>query len=77
LVLATVDESPSIFEMPRHLIDFKVSKKLGKHFGLSFTVRDILNSPVKRSYYRDNEVVLDWESVANGTNYVVGISYKL
>ena len=77
LVLASVDESPSIFEMPRHLIDFKVSKKLGKHFGLSFTVRDILNSPVKRSYYRDNDVVLDWESVANGTNYVLGISYKL
>lgn len=79
LVLASVDESPSIFEMPRHLIDFKVTKKLGKHFGLSFTVRDILNSPIKRSYYYENDkkVALDWESVANGTNYIMGISYKL
>jgi hypothetical protein len=79
LVLASVDKAPSIFEMPRHLVDFKVSKKLGKYFGVSLTVRDILNSPVKRSYYidKDNEVIFDWESLTNGTNYVLGISYKL
>jgi len=46
---------PDVYEMPRHLLDFKVSKRLGEHFTLSLTVRDILNAPVLRSYFIPNE----------------------
>jgi hypothetical protein len=42
---------PDVYEMPRHLLDFKVSKRLGEHFTVSLTVRDILNAPVLRSYF--------------------------
>jgi outer membrane receptor protein involved in Fe transport len=46
---------PDVYEMPRHLLDFKVSKRLGEHFTVSLTVRDILNAPVLRSYFIPNE----------------------
>jgi hypothetical protein len=41
---------PDIFELPRNTIDLKVSKKLGKHFTVSLTGRDLLNAPIARSY---------------------------
>ena len=41
---------PDIFELPRNTIDLKVSKKLGKHFTVSLTGRDLLNAPIARAY---------------------------
>ena len=41
---------PNVYEQPRHLIDFKISKKIGKHLSASFKVLDILNSAIMRSY---------------------------
>jgi outer membrane receptor protein involved in Fe transport len=41
---------PDIFEMPRHLFDLKIIQRLTERFGISLTVRDILNSPIRRSY---------------------------
>jgi hypothetical protein len=41
---------PDIFELPRNTIDLKVSKKLGKHFIVSVTGRDLLNAPIVRAY---------------------------
>ena len=41
---------PDVYELPRHTVDFKVSKSLNKHFTLSITIRDILNAPLRRSY---------------------------
>ena len=77
LVLTSTDGAPDVYEMPRHLLDFKVSKKIGKHFNVSLTVRDILNSPIKRSYKYDEGYLLDFDSYRYGTNFILGISYKL
>ncbi|MFM7016095.1 MAG: carboxypeptidase-like regulatory domain-containing protein [Bacteroidota bacterium] len=41
---------PDIYELPRNTIDLKVSKKLGKHFTVSLTGRDLLNAPIQRAY---------------------------
>ena len=41
---------PDIFELPRNTIDLKVSKKLGEHFTVSLTGRDLLNAPIARAY---------------------------
>jgi len=75
---------PSVSEMPRHLVDFKISKKLGKHFTASLTVRDLLNSPVKREYRQKDGSKLNaslpdirYDSFRYGTNFNLGISYKL
>ncbi len=68
---------PDIYELQRHLLDFKISKKFGKHFSLSFTIKDLLNAPIKRAYiYEDGEELL-FDKYRWGTNYLVGISYKL
>ncbi len=67
---------PDVYELQRHLLDVKVSKKLGKHFSVSLTVRDILNSPVQRAYKFDNWDT-KFDSYRYGTNYVLGISYQL
>lgn len=69
--------TPDIYELQRHLLDFKVSKKLGKHFSVSFTIKDILNSPVKRAFkYEDGDEII-FDQYRWGTNYLLGISYKL
>jgi hypothetical protein len=41
---------PDIFELPRNTIDLKISKKLGKHFTVSLTGKDLLNAPIQRAY---------------------------
>ncbi len=71
-------EEPDVYEMPRNLLDLKVAKKLGKHFGVSFTIKDILNAPVRRSYkYGSDFNVLDYDKFTYGTNYIFSVSYKL
>ncbi len=68
---------PDIYEQPRHLLDFKISKKIGKYFGVSFTIKDILNSPVTRSYNFDDGEDIIFDQYHWGTNYLLGISFKL
>jgi outer membrane receptor protein involved in Fe transport len=77
LALSSVRQNvPDIYELPRQLLDFKVTKKLGKHFSASLTVRDILNSAITRAYKFDTWDV-KYDSYKYGTNYVLGISYQL
>jgi len=82
LVLVSNNGAPDIFELPRHLIDCKITKNIGKHFSTSFTVRDILNAPIRRSYkYKDSNEFqdgysLDFDKYRFGTNYVLAVVYK-
>jgi hypothetical protein len=76
LVIAGVAEGrPDAYEQPRNMIDFKVSKKLGDHFQVSITVRDVLNTRVSRSYKLPGDDVY-FDSFRYGTSYLLGISYK-
>ncbi len=65
-----------VYEMPRNLLDFKVTKTIKKHFTLSLTVRDLLNAPVQRKYKTANGYEV-YDYYRYGTNYQVGIIYKL
>lgn len=77
VIASSSKEIPDVYELPRNLIDLKISKTLGKHFSVTVTARDILNTYVRRAYnYTDGES-LDYDSYRLGTNYVLGISYKL
>jgi outer membrane receptor protein involved in Fe transport len=67
---------PDIYEMPRHSLDFKVTKTLGKHFSSSLTVRDILNAPVLRAY-KLNDGYADFDRFRYGTVFTLGLAYKL
>ncbi len=74
---------PDVYELPRNVLDCKVTKKLSKHFSASFTVRDILNAPIIRAYkYPDGWSILPgqnnyYDKYTYGTNYLLGLSYKL
>ncbi len=79
LVIASdLKEIPDVYELPRNLLDLKITKTIGKHFKVSFTVKDILNEPIRRSYkYSEGYDVLDYDKFTYGTNYVLGVAYKL
>jgi len=48
---------PDVYELPRHLLDLKITKSIAKHFSASFTIRNILNAPINRAYnYSDEEM---------------------
>ena len=65
-----------VYELPRHLVDFKVSKKIGEHFTASLTVRDILNAPVLRAYDLPTGW-FDYDRFRYGTTYLLSVGYKL
>jgi hypothetical protein len=67
----------NVYEMPRHTVDFKVSKNIGKHYAMSLTVRDILNAPVRRAYLLSDGSYKDFDSYRYGTTFQFGFSYKI
>ena len=76
VIAGAVKGRPDVYEIPRHLLDFKVSKTIGEHYLASVTIRDILNSPVRRAYDLPNGYV-DFDNFRYGTNFLVSFAYKL
>jgi outer membrane receptor protein involved in Fe transport len=81
LALVTVKsdyvETADIYEMPQHLLDFKISKFLGKHFNVAFRVRNILNAPVVRAYDFSTAGLIDYDRYTYGTDYLLTVSINL
>jgi len=65
------------YEMPRHLIDITLNKSFGKHWGLRFRVRNLLNAPQLRSYKFDSGYEVDFDRFAWGTEYQLSLSYTI
>ena len=76
VIAGAVKGRPDVYEIPRHLLDFKLSKSIGEHYSASITIRDILNSPVRRAYDLPNGYV-DFDRFRYGTNFLVSFAYKL
>ncbi len=77
LVLTSVDSSPDIYEMPKNLVNLKLTQTLGKYYAVSFAVRDLLNDPIRRSYKYEQGFLLDFDNYRYGSDYSIGISYNL
>ena len=87
VIAGAIKGRPDVYEMPRHMIDFKVNKKLNEHWSASLTIRDILNTAVRRSYKIDriNDAGViektggwyDYDNFRFGTTYQLSIQYKL
>lgn len=79
LVIAGVSTGgrPDVYERPRHLLDFKISKTLGKYFSISLTARNLLNSAVRRTFKYDGKWLVDFDSYKIGTSLSLGIAFKL
>lgn len=68
---------PDVYEVPRDMIDIKLNKNLGKHFSISLTIRDLLNTAIRRTYNFSDGTRIDFDSFRFGTFYQVGVLYRL
>ncbi len=75
LIIPGFLETPDVYEHPRHLLDAKITKRLGKYFSVSLTIRDILNASIRRTYRHDGQWLLDYDKYRYGTNYIATVSY--
>ncbi|MFI5151001.1 MAG: carboxypeptidase-like regulatory domain-containing protein [Bacteroidia bacterium] len=67
---------PNVYEMPRNLMDFMISKKLGKHYSVRLKVKDLFNSPVVRKYRFDEGYILGYDTYTYGTNFIISIIFR-
>lgn len=51
---------PDIYEMPRNLIDLKISKSVGKHFIVDLKIRNLLDAATTRAHDGDGENIHSW-----------------
>jgi len=56
---------PNIYEMPRHLIDFTLSRRIGKYLEIKLGIKDLLNQPVRFKQTINTNV--DLSTYDNGT----------
>ncbi len=76
-ITQAISTIPDVYEMPRNLFDFKVIKKLGKHFSMSLTIKDVLNTAIRRVYKYGDGTTIDYDKYRYGTTYNLGVIYKL
>jgi outer membrane receptor for ferrienterochelin and colicin len=76
-------EIPDIYEMPRHVVDFSLNKKLGKKLELKFGIKDLLaqNFLTQQTYdyVKDGiskTAILTNKSYNLGRTWSIGVSYK-
>ena len=75
VIAGAIEGRPDVYELPRNMIDLKASKTLGKHFSVSFTIRDLFNTAVDRSYDLPSGWV-PFDRFRYGTSFNLGIAYK-
>ena len=69
--------TPDIYELQRHLLDFKLTKKLSKRFSASLTIKDIMNSFITRAYKFDDGYNVIYDRYIWGTTYLLSVLYKI
>ncbi|MFH2095777.1 MAG: TonB-dependent receptor [Bacteroidota bacterium] len=74
LAVVIVSGTPNIFEQPRHLLNFNISKKLGDRFTCKFSVNNILDAKNRFTYFY-NDVEYTYESWSTGRTFSLGITY--
>lgn len=78
LVITSGDKLSDVYELPRNMLDLKISQKLNRHFSVSIAIRDILNSPIRRSYNYagSHKWSIDYDTYRFGTMYKLNFSYR-
>lgn len=77
LVISSVNGNPDVYEMPRHQLDLKISKTLGRYFTAGVKIQNILNEPVRRAYLFDDDSTIDYDNYRYGATYTLTLGYKL
>lgn len=68
--------TPNVFLQPFNLLNFNISKTLGKHFGIKLSASNILNSR-KREIQTYKDVEYDFQSFTLGTTFGITLKYSL
>lgn len=76
LALVMRGGTPDVYEQPRGLLNFNISKKIGKNISLKFGVDNILDSEHKFTYeFKGEEYIYSLYSF--GRKYEVGFTYSI
>jgi TonB-dependent receptor len=75
------DQAPTVYEMPRNVLDLSVTKGIGKHLELKAGIQDLLNQKVKlmQDSNRDTKINSqddDFTNYKRGSYTTLGINYK-
>lgn len=62
------EDIPDVYEMPRHLVDFVISKKVGKYMEMKFSIKDLLNQSVV--YKQNINTMVDMSYYNGGTSAI-------
>ena len=73
---------PTVYELPRNVIDLNLTKAIGSHLELKVGIQDLLNQPFR--FYNDtnNDKSIDtnvddlFRTYKRGTSSTIGINYK-
>ncbi|TLV00440.1 TonB-dependent receptor [Dyadobacter luticola] len=63
-------DNPTVYEMPRHVVDLNISKKFKSNLELRLGIQDIFNQPVRYSqdFNHDGKIGMDVTSVSAGAD---------
>ena len=76
IAVVIVGATPNVYEQPANQLDFNMTKKLGKHFSLTFKAQNILNPTIKKTYtYKDQEYIFN--SYQKGATFSLGLKYLI
>jgi outer membrane receptor protein involved in Fe transport len=64
--------NPHVYELPRHVIDFSVIQPVGDALELKFSLRDLLNQPLK---WEQNGALI--QSNIRGMGVSLGLGYRM
>jgi outer membrane receptor protein involved in Fe transport len=69
---------PDIYEMPRHVVDFTLNKKLGNQMELKFGIKDLLaqNYKTQQTYEYEKDGALKKSTLTN-QSYNLGRTFSL
>ena len=74
---------PTIYEMPRNVLDLTVSKSITKHWTAKIGISDLLNAPYRFYQDTDRNGIIETKGIddpifnfARGTSINLSINYK-
>ncbi len=65
------------YEMPRHMIDLVVNKRIGDRWSIRLRGRNILNAPLRRTYRFEKGYLVDFDRYTYGPEYSLTLSYTI
>jgi outer membrane receptor protein involved in Fe transport len=74
-------DAPTVYEMPRNVIDFTVTKRIKNNLEIRAGIQDILNNPVRLAQDADRNGKIDGtdttvRSFKRGSYFTIGLSYN-